>query len=401
MSFTALLRREPRAVAFGLLHTLAATVGQTFLISLFLPGVKESFALSDAQLSLLFTGTTLASALALWPLGGTMDRSDAVRYSLWCGALLALACGVIAAAHDVPLLVFGVFCLRLAGNGLLTHVALTATARYFTKERGEALSLVLLGSSIGEAALPALIVALIGMSGWRWTLTAAGCLGFVLVAAAAASVRKEAAFRRRHSRSSEPATRPLQQGRPMPRGDQRRYFALTTPLFLAMPMVITATIFHQSLVAESKGVSLQWFAISFVAFAVSRVMCSVATGPIVDRAGSASLFCLHLIPLALGMAALISVNSPWVVPVFWFCAGITSGAGTILQMTVVAERVPLARLGAARGLVAAATIVASAVGPSLYGLGLAAGARMSMILWTSVAALVGATALGAFATRTQ
>ncbi len=50
MSFTALLRREPRALAFGLLHTIAATIGQTFVISLFLPGIKTSFALSDAQI---------------------------------------------------------------------------------------------------------------------------------------------------------------------------------------------------------------------------------------------------------------------------------------------------------------------------------------------------------------
>jgi MFS family permease len=401
MSFTVLFRRAPRAVAFGLLHTLAATIGQTFVISLFLPGIKESFALGDAQVSLLFTGTTLASALALWKIGAWIDRADVVRYSVSCGLLLALACAFIAAAREITLLVVGMFCLRLAGNGLLTHVALTATARRFTRERGEALSLILLGSSIGEAGLPAIIVALIGLSGWRSTFAAAGCLGLVLVAAAAAAIRKDAAFRSPHARSSGQSPKPLQQSRAVPRADQRRYFTLTAPLFLAMPMVITATVFHQALVAESKGISLQWFAVSFIAFAVSRVICSVVTGPIVDRAGSTWLFCFHLLPLAAGTAALITMSSPWVAPLFWFCAGITSGAGTVLQMTVVAERVALARLGAARSLVAAATIVASAIGPSLYGAGLAAGARMSTILWASVVMLMGATALGFVATRSK
>jgi hypothetical protein len=51
MSFIALLRREPRALVFGLLHTFAATIGQTFVIALFLPGIKQSFALGDAAVS--------------------------------------------------------------------------------------------------------------------------------------------------------------------------------------------------------------------------------------------------------------------------------------------------------------------------------------------------------------
>ena len=201
MSFAALLRREPCAVAFGLLHTVAATIGQTFVISLFLPGIKEGFSLSDAQVSLLFTGTTLASAAALWKIGPWIDRAD------------------------------------------------------------------------------------------------------------------------------------------------------------------------------------------------------VVTGRIVDRTGSAWLFCVHLLPLAVGAVALIRLTSPWVVPLFWLCAGVTVGMGTVLQTTVIAERVPVERLGSARSWLAAGTIVASAVGPSLYGAGLAAGASMPTLLWASVAVLVGTTVLGVVATR--
>jgi hypothetical protein len=65
MSFLGLLRREPRALAFGLLHTFAATIGQTFVTALFLPGIKQSFALGEADVSLIFTATTLASAVVL------------------------------------------------------------------------------------------------------------------------------------------------------------------------------------------------------------------------------------------------------------------------------------------------------------------------------------------------
>lgn len=388
-----LLTREPRALAFGLLHTISATIGQTFVISLFLPGIKASFGLGDAQVALLFTLTTVASALALWKVGPWIDRVDVLRYSLACGGLLTLACVTMALVDAFAALVFGLFCLRLAGNGLLTHVALTATARHFTSRRGQALSIVMLGSSIGEAVLPAPLVAMIAAQGWRATLALAGCLGLLLVLAAAAAMRNDTAFRaRRLAARGTPLTVPKAADAP-PASNQRRFFTLTVPLFIGMPLVVTAAIFHQALLAEAKGVSLQWFAVSFIAFAVSRVVCSLVTGPVVDRHGSTRLFFVHLLPLAAGMTALIVLESPWVVPFFWFCAGVSSGWGNVLHMTVVAERVPLDRLGAARTIVGAVGILAAALGPTLYGAGLAMGAGMTAILWGSVALLLGATAL--------
>jgi MFS family permease len=391
------LTREPRALAFGLLHTIAATIGQTFVISLFLPGIKASFGLGDAQVALLFTLTTVASAAALWKVGPWIDRADVVRYSVSCGLLLVVAGAAMALAREAIVLVVGLFCLRLAGNGLLTHVALTATARYFTAGRGKALSLVMLGSSIGEALLPAPLVTLIATFGWRTTLALTGCLGLALVLAAAAAVRAQAAFRARQRVSADAGGSPPKSHAASADYAQRRFFTLTAPLFIAMPLVVTATIFHQALLAEAKGVSLQWFAVSFVAFAVSRVVCSLATGPVVDRAGSTGLFRVHLLPLAGGTAALVMLDSDWVVPFFWFCAGVSSGLGAVLHMTIVAERVPLERLGAARTIVGAVGILAAALGPTLYGAALALGADTPAILWGAVLLLAGATALGLFA----
>jgi MFS family permease len=396
MSFIGLLRREPSALAFGLLHTFAATIGQTFIIALFLPGMKQSVGVGDAEVSLIFTTTTLASAVVLWKVGAWLDRTDAVRYSIACGVLLALSCAIIAVSGDLVTFVVGMFCLRLAGNGLLTHVALTATARYFARARGQALSIVLLGSSIGEGALPAPVVFLIGAAGWRWTLLGVGCFGLILVWTAAASVMKELRFRTSQASSPEAKPAPLAQ-RSRSEIANRRYFRLAAPLFVAMPMLITAAVFHQASIAGAIDVSLQWFAVSFVAFAIARVVTSLLIGPVIDRVGSSGLFSAHLIPLAVGTIALITLAQAAVVPLYWFCAGVTSGLGTVLQNTVLAERVPVARLAAARSVLGAGTIVASAVGPTFYGLALAAGAGIRPILWFSVAALVAATVAGVWA----
>lgn len=395
--FAALLRREPRPLAFGLLYTIAATIGQTFLISLFLPGMKTALGLGDAQVALLFTLATLASAVALWRAGAWIDRVDLLRYGLACAALLAASCVLIASATGVAALAVGLFALRLAGNGLLTHVAVTATVRHFVRDRGRALALVMLGPSLGEGLLPALLVPLVGAWGWRAVLAALGALGLALALGAASLVRRSTEFRRPPMRNAEA------QAAVAPGGDarvrDRRYFLWTLPLFAGMWLVTTATIFHQALVAAAKGVSLQWFAVSFIAFAAVRVPVSVLTGRVVDRIGSDAVFCAHLAPLALGTVALIVVDTPWIVPVYWLCAGVTSGMGTVVQSTVVAERVARERLGKARSVLAAVGIVASAAGPSVYGFALAGGATITAVLWGSVALLAAASALGLAATR--
>ena len=67
-------------------------------------------------------------------------------------------------------------------------------------------------------------------------------------------------------------------------------------------------------------------------------------------------------------------------------------------MTVVAERVSLERLGSAQTVAGAVGIFAAASGPTLFGTALSFGASMTAILWGAVSLLLGATALGLFAT---
>lgn len=393
-----LFRAAPRPIAFGLAYTTAAAAGQTMLISLFLPGIKASLGLGDADVAVIFTAATLASAAALWKVGTWIDTTDLVRYALSSAAFLLFSCALVAASSGPAMFLAGMFCLRLAGNGLLNHVAVTATARHFSSERGRALSIVLLGTSIAEGLLPAVLLALIAAWGWRWTLVALGCLGFLLTLAGALAIRREIAFRTAHPRiDNMPASAAPDSARTLPA--DRRYFVFAAPLFAAMWLCTTAAIFHQALIAGAKGFTLQWFAVSFIAFAAVRVPVSLITGRLVDRIGSEALFCLHLLPFVFGTAALILLDTRWVVPFFWLCAGITGGVGTVVQSTVVAERVRREHLGRARSLLGAAGIVASAVAPSLYGYALAGGATMTAVLWSSIVFMLVATGLGIVAAK--
>lgn len=60
------------------------------------------------------------------------------------------------------------FGLRLFGQGMSSHLAMTFVARWFVRERGRALGLAFLGYPAGEAVFPMLMALLLGQFTWRW-----------------------------------------------------------------------------------------------------------------------------------------------------------------------------------------------------------------------------------------
>ena len=70
--------------------------------------------------------------------------------------------------------------LRFCGQGMMSHLALTAMGRWFRAQRGRAVAIGSLGFALGEALLPMLFVAIAATVGWRgsWLLAAASLVFF-------------------------------------------------------------------------------------------------------------------------------------------------------------------------------------------------------------------------------
>jgi MFS family permease len=62
-------------LSFGVLLTLFSSFGQTFLISMFVPRLLETFQLNTAQFGLLYAAATITSALSLPFFGRLIDRT--------------------------------------------------------------------------------------------------------------------------------------------------------------------------------------------------------------------------------------------------------------------------------------------------------------------------------------
>ena len=385
MTLIGLLRREPRFIAFGFMYTFGSSVGQTFFISVFVPSISVALALNEAEFSFFYAGATIASAALLPLVGRFIDRTDLLHYGAVVGLGLTVASFVTAAATGPAALVAGLFLLRLFGQGLMSHTAITAAARWFQADRGKALALTSLGHAAGEAVLPVTAVALIGIIGWRFSFMLSGILlGMLVVATALYWIRAQADFRRPYARRKS-------EGEPDEAEGSSRgilslpWFWVSLPLFIATPMILTALIFHQGFIAEDLGMTLELFAASFIVFAAVRVPGSLMGGPLVDRFTARAMMPIHLLPAMLGVAIIAIWHHPVAVFLYMALAGFTNGLGGTVRQAVVAELVPASALGAARSVTASMMVFSTAAGPAVFGVLLTGGMHASGLFWISFA----------------
>ena len=151
------LRRAAPALGLGFLISFGSSGGQTYFISLFAGDIRADLNLTHGSFGASYTFATLVSGVALVWLGKLADRFDLPFLSVF--SILGLSgCGMLmAGANSVIVLVLALFGLRLFGQGLLSHIAITAMGRWFSIERGRALSVATLGFPVGEALLPVLV----------------------------------------------------------------------------------------------------------------------------------------------------------------------------------------------------------------------------------------------------
>ncbi|MGK9165429.1 MFS transporter [Inquilinus limosus] len=380
---------------FGALLMGLSSFGQTFFVSLYGAQFRQSFGLTDGGLGTAYAIGTLLSALTLGWVGRWIDRTTVHRYTIGVAALLSTACAVTALSPNVVVLGLAFYMLRLGGQGLMTHTALTATARTFPADAGKALGITALGFSAAQAILPIGAVAVMDAIGWRaaWgvnAVVAAAGVAFALLFLPRAA-DEAAARRRRETPAAAADTTPLWR-------DRRMWLAL--PAVLAAPFIATGFFFHQARLAEEKHWDLGWIAIWFVAFAVVQAAMLLVAGPVIDRHGPRRLMPFFLVPQGIAMAVLAISSSPFAAPVYLILTGVSAAVGSTLATALWVDLYGPAQLGRVRSAVEAAVVVASGASPILMGVLIDLGVPLSWqalgcLIYIAVASLLAAGLRGA------
>lgn len=365
MSILTFLRRNAPFLTVGVLLTLSSSFGQTFFIAVFAGQIRQAFDLTHGDWGVLYSaGTTASAAVMIW--AGLATDTFRVRV-LGPAVLLvlALACVLMAVAWSRTTLVFAIFALRFAGQGMATLVATVAMARWFVASRGKALSISRVGVGLGEAFLPLIFVALMGAFDWRMLWLLAGAIVLLILP----MLRPLLTLERTPRSIAEDDQSLGMGGGHWTRGRMLRHplFWFLVPMLIAPPAFSTAFFFHQVHLAEAKGWSHVGLVSLFPVFTAASFVSMFAAGWVVDRIGTARLMPLVILPMAAGFAGFSAAPTLWAAGIFIALMGLTQGMANTVPPAFWAEFYGARHLGGIKALAAALMVLGTAIGPAVTG----------------------------------
>ena len=366
MTFLTFLRDNAPFLAAGVLLTFLSSFGQTFFISIFAGEIREAFGLSNGGWGSIYALGTFASAMVMVWSGILTDhfRVRALGVVVLCA--LAAACLIMATLPSVWLLPVAIFLLRLAGQGMATHIAVVAMARWFRATRGRALSIAVMGVSLGEAFLPLIFVGLMEDLSWRTLWVIAACVVLAMTPILVMLLRLE---RTPQSVAADSASEGMD-GAHWTRGQmlRNRLFWLLIPSLLAPPAFSTAFFFQQVHFAEVKGWDHATLVALFPVFSAAAVLSMLTSGWLIDRIGTARLMPVFQLPFVAGFLILSVAPEPWIAAVAMAMMGAAQGANSTVPNAFWAEFYGTRYLGAIKSLATAVMVLGTAIGPILTGL---------------------------------
>lgn len=370
---------------FAIILTLYSGFGQTFILSLYIPEIIKEFEISRGFYSSIYAAATLCSGITIIFAGKLIDRMPIMKFTMLVIAGIIAANLMAGLSMNIFMLFLAIFMLRFFGQGLLTHTSMTSMGRYFSKSRGKALSIAYLGFPIAEAAMPIAIITLVLTIGWRESFLLSSV--FILVTLIPLVLILMKNFN--SSKIVEEAGTKVRKTKEISIDQQRTWaqreivktldFYVFAPTVFIVGFTLTALFFYQTFIADFKGWSLEWMALNITAYAVSSLIFSILTGPLIDRYSAGKVFPFVLIPMIAGLLVLAFSSHTLATPAFWFLVGISAGANPTVSNALYAETYGVRSLGAIRSIFTFIMIISTAAGPVVYSVMLDSGFNFNQI----------------------
>ncbi len=367
-------------LSLGLFLIFSSSVGQTFFISLFSGEIRNAFNLSHGMFGILYSVATLTSAILFFWLGKLTDQLNLTVLGLITLGILSGFSFLLSSAETLLILFLSLLGLRLFGQSMISHIAVTAMARWFSKKRGRALSVALMGHPIGEALLPSLITFFLFQYTWREIWIGIGTciiiifLPLVYWLGRYIKLNKHDSYNSKQTKSKKNLI--VSWNRSQVLKDLRFYQVL--PGLLASPFIVTGVFFHQIHLIETKSWSITLLASSYPFFALSVIGVTFGAGWIIDRFGTVHLLRFFLLPLAFGLLLIVATDKAFAIPIFMILMGASAGSATIVISTLWVELYGINYLGSIRSMFFSMVVLATSISPALIGLLLDTGVTLEI-----------------------
>ncbi len=378
MNYLNFVLENKKLLAFGLLMTCLSGYGQTYLLALYVPYLIEEFTLQNAQISVYYMVATIASALILPQIGKYIDKISLVKYTLMATVIFILAMVLMSFNqywYFLPLAFFG---LRIAGQGLFSHIAITSMSKYFQKGRGKAISLASLGHPFGQAALPIMVVGLINLFGWRESLLVNALIVLAIVPLYLyffIDEKKLVVHEEANPTDSSSSKKEVSQWEIM----KSRTFWVLAPNLFVLSFTVTGLFFYQFAIAEFKGWTLEWMAVGLTFYAISGSLAILFAGPLIDKYTARKFFPFYLIPFLLAILVIWIFSDPLVIFPYMILMGASAGFGNAIVSALQVELFGAGFIGKVRSIFASVMVLSSAVGPAIYGVVVDAGYSFDVV----------------------
>lgn len=402
---------------------LASFPGQTAGVSVFTDDLLAATGLDRIGLTTAYLLGTTTSGLVLPAAGRWIDRvgSRVVALSAVLGLAVTLTgfsfVGPMSPSTGLVAMTIGFGFLRFFGQGLLTLSSRTMIAQWFDRRRG-------LVSSVSSAAFafvfsltPALLFALIELSGFRWAWRQLA-IGLVVIVGTTVLIF----FRNRpedHGLTIDGDTTIQPQRTATPRGAgarhrvlvsttgatraeairDRRFWIVTLPIF-SMSVVGTAITFHIVDLGTEVGLDEATIVRIFVPVAVLSIPVTLVGGWLADTIPVLGLaVAMAVLQIAMYLAVGELGDPLWqiVAIVSW---GGSSGLRAVLMAAALPRLFGRTNLGAIAGAQMSALVIGSAVGPFFFAWIQAVAGSYQRALMLSVVGPVASLLLAASGLRT-
>lgn len=376
-------------VIFGIIMTALSSFGQTFLLALYVPFLMEEFKLSNGLLSTFYGLATIGAAMALPKLGKLIDSVPLQKFTLATTATFVISLLFFSISQSwwyIPIAFFG---LRLAGQGLYNHIAITSMSRYFDVNRGKAISLASLGHPLGQAILPAIILVVISKIGWRESLWLNAALVSIVVTVFTLLVLKSEHLVNESGGETDTGHTEKKVDRIRQRDIMKsKAFWLLAPNIFFIPFAVTGLFFYQFAIIEFKEWNIGLAAAGLTSYAIASSSSILLSGPLIDKYQSKTFFPFYLFPFLVALLVIWLVPNVWGIFLYNILMGFSVGFGSATVAALQVEFFGQTYIGTVRSLFTSIMVLSSAIGPALFGIFLDLGWGFQTIFPVTLAILV-------------
>ena len=361
------LSLNKKIIIFGFIFTFFSSFGQSFFLGLFNAPIRNELGITHSQFGSIYAAATIISSLFLIWLGKKIDDYRILNYSFFIITLLFFSSLVFSYINSIYFLAFGIFLMRLSGQGLMSHASTTTISRFFDRSRGKALSTVWFGLSTAEFILPVLVTYLFVIYSWRTVWQGIAILIILFLPFVILNTIRSINLDSREAENTFNTRKvKIKNWKRKEVVKDYRFYILSLNM-LAMPWIATGIFVYQSFIAESKIWDVYTIPKAFMVYSITSILTLFSSGYLVDKFTSRRLIPIMNVPLLLAMIVLFYNQHEIYAYVFLGLVGVSNGFGNILGSSTWAEIYGVKYIGSIKALTTAFMVFATAFGTAVFG----------------------------------